>query len=171
MLKPMLSGVGSIHTVRSPGQRPVISILGLILVGMAQACNHSPLPDHVIPKAGSTGSEASGTASVVPTFKPNPSQAIAIEELTQLNSTAVDTLNGVQLEGTVNQVAPLLEGQVYLLDDQTAQVWVLSPDSTLTPGQQVVIEGDVTYADITIEGQSFGEVYIQERARNVQPSK
>jgi hypothetical protein len=69
----------------------------------------------------------------------------------------------VRLQGKVGARAPLLQGQVYELQDQTGKVWVLSPMTNLKTGDSIMIQGRVRYEAIEIAGQNLGEVYIEEQ--------
>ncbi|NJN56535.1 MAG: hypothetical protein HC879_03090 [Leptolyngbyaceae cyanobacterium SL_5_9] len=68
----------------------------------------------------------------------------------------------VRLRGTVGDRAPLLNGQVYQLQDSTGEIWILTSDMTLKTGDQVVIRGRVRYLSIPLAGQEQGEFYIEE---------
>jgi hypothetical protein len=68
----------------------------------------------------------------------------------------------VRLRGTVGDRAPLLNGQVYQLQDSTGEIWVLTSDTTLETGDQVVIRGRVRYQSISLAGREQGEFYIEE---------
>ncbi|MFM7425693.1 MAG: hypothetical protein ACKO7W_11990 [Elainella sp.] len=69
----------------------------------------------------------------------------------------------VQLQGTVGSRAPLLQGQIYELQDETGKIWVLSPKANLQTGTSILIQGQVRYESIEIEGQNLGEAYIEEQ--------
>jgi hypothetical protein len=69
----------------------------------------------------------------------------------------------VRLQGTVGDRAPLLQGQVYELQDKTGKIWVLSPKANLQTGTAVLIQGEVRYEAIQVEDQNLGEVYIEEQ--------
>lgn len=69
----------------------------------------------------------------------------------------------VYLQGTVGDRAPLLDGQLYTLEDNTGSIWVLSPTKNLTSGKRILIKGQVRYQNIEIAGQDLGEVYIEEQ--------
>lgn len=71
----------------------------------------------------------------------------------------------VYLEGTIGQLAPLLDGQLYELKDGTGSIWVLSRTPNLRPGDQVLIKGRVRYQTIEIGNQDRSEVYIEEQHR------
>lgn len=69
----------------------------------------------------------------------------------------------VKLRGQVGNLAPLLKGQVYELQDSTGKIWVLSPSRQLKSGQQILIRGRVRYEAIEVAGQDLGEAYIEEQ--------
>ncbi|NJO42570.1 MAG: hypothetical protein HC769_11090 [Cyanobacteria bacterium CRU_2_1] len=73
----------------------------------------------------------------------------------------------VQLKGTIGDRAPLIGAQVYQLQDETGTIWVLTTDTNLRSGERVVVQGKVLFQSIPIEGQEYGEVYIQELQREV----
>ncbi len=68
----------------------------------------------------------------------------------------------VFLRGTVGDRIPLLDSQLYELQDQTGSVWVLTSDRTLEPGETVFIQGTVRQSDISWNENQVEEVYIQE---------
>jgi len=69
----------------------------------------------------------------------------------------------VKLQGQVGSLAPLINGQVYELQDTTGKIWVLSPSRHSKSGQRILIQGRVRYQPIEIAGQNLGEVYIEEQ--------
>lgn len=73
----------------------------------------------------------------------------------------------VKLEGTIVDQAPLIDAQLYQLQDDTGKIWVLTTDDNLQAGEQVVVRGEVQFESIPIGGSDFGEAYIQEQEREV----
>lgn len=71
----------------------------------------------------------------------------------------------VSLEGTVVDRVPLLNAQVYQLQDSTGAIWILTTDPSLQPGEQVTVKGKVRFESIPIAGQELGEAYIEEHQR------
>jgi hypothetical protein len=71
----------------------------------------------------------------------------------------------VHLEGTVIDRVPLLNAQVYQLQDGTGAIWILTTDPSLQPGEQIVVKGKVRFESIPIAGQELGEAYIEEQQR------
>jgi len=69
----------------------------------------------------------------------------------------------VYLRGQVSDRIPLINAQVYQLQDGTGKIWVLTDKSTPKVGDRVYIKGQVRYGKIPIESQDFGEAYIEEQ--------
>lgn len=68
----------------------------------------------------------------------------------------------VYLTGTVGDRIPILDGQIYQLQDETGSIWVVTDQQTLQTGDRLAIRGAVRFQDFPeIEGAS-GEFYIQE---------
>ncbi|WP_448562111.1 hypothetical protein [Trichothermofontia sp.] len=71
----------------------------------------------------------------------------------------------VQLRGQVMEVAPLLQGGAYRLQDRSGSIWVLTTASLPSVGETLRIQGEAHYQPITIAGQDLGEFYIRELDR------
>ena len=76
----------------------------------------------------------------------------------------------VVFEGKITQVAPLLNGQVYELTDETGKIWVISPLVDLPIGEPVgdrsfLVQGVFRYQSIPAGGKEWGEAYVEERER------
>jgi hypothetical protein len=69
----------------------------------------------------------------------------------------------VYLRGKVSDRAPMLDAQVYQLEDSTGKVWVLTDKTTPKKGDSVYIKGKVIYEKILMEGQDLNEAYIEEQ--------
>jgi hypothetical protein len=69
----------------------------------------------------------------------------------------------VYLRGQVSDRAPMLDAQVYQLEDGTGKVWVLTDKVTPKKGDSVYIKGKVIYEKILMEGEDFSEAYIEEQ--------
>lgn len=68
----------------------------------------------------------------------------------------------VYIQGQVEQLVPLLQGQVYQVNDSTGSIWVVSKRNNLKQGEVAIFRGKVRYEGITIAGEEFGEVYLIE---------
>jgi hypothetical protein len=69
----------------------------------------------------------------------------------------------VYLKGKVSDRVPLINAQVYQLQDSTGKIWVLTHKATPKVGDRVYIKGQVRYEKIPTDGQDFGEAYIEEQ--------
>ncbi|WP_353932603.1 hypothetical protein WJM97_08455 [Okeanomitos corallinicola TIOX110] len=68
----------------------------------------------------------------------------------------------VYIQGKVEKIAPLVKQQAYLIADATGKIWVVTNQTHLKMGQDVVIKGKVKYKSIPLAGQEYGEVYLEE---------
>ncbi|WP_225225317.1 hypothetical protein [Komarekiella delphini-convector] len=68
----------------------------------------------------------------------------------------------VYIQGKVEKQAPLMKQQAYQINDSTGKIWVVTNQTGLEEGAQVVIKGKVRYQSIPLAGQELGEVYIEE---------
>jgi hypothetical protein len=75
----------------------------------------------------------------------------------------------VRLEGMVGDRAPFIDAQVYQLRDATGTIWVLTQRQDVRSGAKVRVQGQVRFQDIQVQGQNFGEPYIQEQ--QVEPAQ
>lgn len=82
----------------------------------------------------------------------------------ELSADQVD--KGVQVQGTVQESAPLLEGNLYLIEDETGTIWVFTLDHPPEIGTRVRTEGILQYEPIVISGADIGDYYLQEQSRS-----
>jgi hypothetical protein len=68
----------------------------------------------------------------------------------------------VYIQGKVEKHAPLVKQQAYQIADATGKIWVVTNQSNLKVGQEVVLKGKVKYKSIPLAGQEYGEVYLEE---------
>ncbi len=68
----------------------------------------------------------------------------------------------VYVQGKVERQVPLLQRWAYQIDDSTGKIWVVTNQSDLAQGKQVVVKGKVIYKSIPLAGKEFGEVYVEE---------
>lgn len=68
----------------------------------------------------------------------------------------------VYIQGKVSKQAPLIKQRLYQIDDTTGKIWVVTNQTNLKEGQQVVFKGKVRYKSIPLAGKEFGEVYLEE---------
>ena len=68
----------------------------------------------------------------------------------------------VYLKGTVIKQVPLLDAQLYQLDDASGEIWVFTTSSLPQLGDEITIAGEIRYESIPVEGLDFSEVYVWE---------
>ncbi|MGK7905445.1 MAG: hypothetical protein AB4352_29385 [Hormoscilla sp.] len=68
----------------------------------------------------------------------------------------------VYLKGTVIEQVPLLDAQLYQLEDASGKMWVSTTSSLPELGDEITIAGEIRYESIPVEGLDFSEVYIWE---------
>ncbi|QIR35505.1 hypothetical protein HCG51_01220 [Tolypothrix sp. PCC 7910] len=68
----------------------------------------------------------------------------------------------VYIQGKVERQVPLAKRWAYQIDDSTGKIWVVTDQTKLAKGDQVVIKGKVRYKSIPLAGQELGEVYLEE---------
>lgn len=69
----------------------------------------------------------------------------------------------VYLRGKVAKQVPLVDWWVYQLQDETGTIWVLTNQTGIQQGDEVVVKGKVRYQSIPLVGKDFGEVYVEEQ--------
>ena len=69
----------------------------------------------------------------------------------------------VYIQGKVERQVPLLQRRVYQINDSTGKIWVITNQTGLQDGEQVVIQGKIRYKSIPLAGKQFGEVYLEEQ--------
>lgn len=69
----------------------------------------------------------------------------------------------VYVQGKVAKQIPLLERQVYQLQDSTGTIWVLTNQTSIQQGDEVLVKGKLRYESIPLAGKDFGELYIEEQ--------
>ncbi|BAZ47420.1 hypothetical protein NIES4103_00210 [Nostoc sp. NIES-4103] len=68
----------------------------------------------------------------------------------------------VYIQGKVEKRVPLIKRWAYQINDTTGKIWVVTNQSNLQQGAEVVFKGKVRYQSISLANQEFGEVYIEE---------
>jgi hypothetical protein len=68
----------------------------------------------------------------------------------------------VYIQGKVEKQAPLIKQRAYQIADSTGKIWVITTQSNLQVGQEVVLKGKVRYKSIPLAGQEYGEIYLEE---------
>lgn len=71
----------------------------------------------------------------------------------------------VYLRGQVGDRVPLVEAQVYQLQDETGSIWVVTSNPLTQSGDRIAVQGSIRFESIPLAGQEMGEVYIEEQNR------
>lgn len=75
---------------------------------------------------------------------------------------AQDGQTTVYIQGKVEKYAPFVKQKAYQIADATGKIWVVTDQSHLQVGQEVVLKGKVIYKSIPLAGQDYGEIYLEE---------
>lgn len=92
---------------------------------------------------------------------PVHSEIIPIQEI----STPSSRPSTVHLQGKVTKQVPLLDAQVYELEDTSGKILVLTQQGMPPLGAELTIEGRLQFKSIPIEGQELGSSYVEEIRR------
>ena len=71
----------------------------------------------------------------------------------------------VYLKGNVVKLIPFLEKRAYELKDSTGTILVITKDQFPEAKKELLIKGKVQYKSISLGGQDYGEVYVEEQER------
>ncbi|AKG24057.1 hypothetical protein [Calothrix sp. 336/3] len=82
----------------------------------------------------------------------------AIREL----ATKVKVGDTVYVQGKVEKKAPLIKQAAYEINDSTGKIWVVTNQTQLKPGEEVVIKGKLRYQSIPLGGKEYGDMYVEE---------
>ncbi|MGI0485648.1 hypothetical protein ACN4EK_09450 [Pantanalinema rosaneae CENA516] len=101
---------------------------------------------------------SSSDSALLPKFTANTVSIRELSRPTQASPT-------VYLKGTVKNRAPLLDGTVYELTDDTGSIWVLAKTAIPDAGEEVTIKGVLRYQTIQWEQREQNELYIEQQER------
>lgn len=73
------------------------------------------------------------------------------------------------LQGEVQQQAPLINQWLYLLQDASGGIWVLTSTPPPAIGETVSVRVQIRYEPILMQGNDIGEYYAEELERLVTP--
>ncbi|MBL1174502.1 hypothetical protein [Pantanalinema sp. GBBB05] len=112
----------------------------------------------LISSVGCQSVTGSSDSSLLPKFTAN---TINVRDL----SSQIKTSGTVYLKGKVKNRAPLLDGTVYELKDDTGSVWVLAKTAIPNSGEEVTIKGVLRYQTIQWEQQEQNAPYVEQQER------
>ncbi|MBD2137148.1 hypothetical protein H6F32_06015 [Anabaena sp. FACHB-1237] len=91
----------------------------------------------------------------------NSTKNLNITEIKTINTQRKDVT--VYIQGKIEKVAPLIKQTAYQINDSTGKIWVITHQTNLKIGDQVVLKGQVQYQSIPIANQEYGEIYLEEK--------
>lgn len=78
------------------------------------------------------------------------------------NLTADSLGKDIYIKGKVRQKAPFLNSGAYEIQDQTGSIWVITQRPLPQPGTEVFIAGQLSFHNLQLQQNNFGELFIQE---------
>ncbi len=69
----------------------------------------------------------------------------------------------VYVQGKVERKVPLLEQQIYQIEDSTGKIWVVTNQKGWKVGDKVVVKALRRYESIPMVGAEMGELYLEEK--------
>ena len=88
---------------------------------------------------------------------------VNITSISKLQTQKSDNKAAVYVQGKVERKVPLLEKQMYQIEDSTGKIWVLTNQKNWKVGDKVVVKALPQYKNIPISGADLGEVYLEEK--------
>ena len=88
---------------------------------------------------------------------------VNVTSITALKPQKSNNNTPVYVQGKVERKVPLLEQQMYQLDDSTGKVWVLTNQKGWKVGDKVVVKALPQYESIPVAGAEMGELYLEEK--------
>jgi hypothetical protein len=89
-------------------------------------------------------------------------QSANVTPIRDIKKPAPDKQVTVYVQGKVEKEAALIDQKALLIDDTTGKIWVVTNQTNLQVGQQVVLKGTVQYQSIPLAGREYGEVFLIE---------
>ena len=88
---------------------------------------------------------------------------VNVTSISELKPQNKDNKDPVYVSGKVERKVPLLEKQMYQIDDSTGKIWVLTHHKGWKVGDKVVVKAIPQYESIPISGAELGKVYLEEK--------
>ncbi|AFY56890.1 hypothetical protein Riv7116_4469 [Rivularia sp. PCC 7116] len=88
---------------------------------------------------------------------------VNVTSIGELKPPKSDNEAPVYIQGKVERKVPLLEQQMYQIEDSTGKVWVLTNQNSWKVGDKVVVKALPQYESIPVSGTDLGEVYLEEK--------
>lgn len=88
---------------------------------------------------------------------------VNVTSISELKPQKSDNDAPVYVQGKVERKVPLLEQQMYQIDDSTGKVWVLTNQKGWKVGDKVVVKALPRYESIPVSGAELGKLYLEEK--------
>ncbi len=88
---------------------------------------------------------------------------VNVTAISELKPQKGDNNAPVYVSGKVERKVPLLEKQMYQIEDSTGKIWVLTNQKGWKVGEKVVVKAIPQYESIPISGTELGQVYLEEK--------
>ncbi len=88
---------------------------------------------------------------------------VNVTSISELKPQKGDNNAPVYVQGKVERKVPLLEKQMYQIEDSTGKIWVLTHHKGWKVGDKVVVKAIPQYESIPISGAELGQVYLEEK--------
>lgn len=86
-----------------------------------------------------------------------------VTSISELKPKKGDKNPPIYVQGKVERKVPLLEQQMYQINDSTGKVWVLTNQKGWQVGQKIVVKAIPQFQSVPISGAELGEVYLEEK--------
>jgi len=87
---------------------------------------------------------------------------VNVTSISELKPQKSDKKAPVYVQGKVERKVPLLEKQMYQINDSTGKIWVLTNQKGWKVGEKVVVKAIPQFQSIPMSGTELGEVYLKE---------
>ncbi len=88
---------------------------------------------------------------------------VNVTKISELKPQKNNNNTPVYIQGKVERKVPLLEQQMYQIQDSTGKVWVLTNQKGWKVGDKIVVKALPRYKNIPMAGAELGELYLEEK--------
>ncbi|MGB6298746.1 MAG: hypothetical protein WBF90_21550 [Rivularia sp. (in: cyanobacteria)] len=88
---------------------------------------------------------------------------VNVTPINELKPQQTDDKDPVYVSGKVQRKVPLLERQIYQIEDSTGKVLVLTNQKGWKVGDKVVVKAIPQFESIPVSGAELGQVYLEEK--------
>ena len=88
---------------------------------------------------------------------------VNVTSISELQPQKSDNNTPIYVQGKVERKVPLLEQQMYQIEDSTGKIWVLTNQKNWKVGDKIVVKALPRYESIPKAGSELGELYLEEK--------